>query len=293
MLAPRGLLRRARRGVCLRLACGRARRGRAQGKGRAGRERAGRAPALPLLGGSRGTGCRFPPPGGRRHAGQEPYPTLRRERMRRADCSAAPGVGYASGLRAAALGAAGPRARGEQAASGPAGRRRSPFLAAAAGRCPSVCLRRPEGDATQGRSPSPRIAVNACAARIAPPRPAWGMPPACVRPRSARPALAMKYSHCGWGAVSPPQHRRNPQVGGQVRHQVGCRSATRHPRGPRLLLGKAAKFRRAARPRQATRRGPQRRVGWAGAGWGPRPSRRVSGTRGEPGVPNAQRRALG
>ncbi len=57
-------------------------------------------------------------------------------------------------------------------------------------------------------------------------------------------------------------------------------------RGPRHLLGEqsgrgeAAKFRRAARPRQAKRRGPQRRVGWAGAGRGPRPSRRVSGMRG-------------
>ena len=92
-------------------------------------------------------------------------------------------------------------------------------------------------------------------------------------------------------------------------------------RGPRHLLGeqsgrgKAAKFPRAAgalavgaaRPRQMKRRDPQsrgpqraavrvgveRHVGWAGAGWGPRSSRCVSGTRGEPGVPNAQRRALG
>jgi predicted permease len=57
-----------------------------------------------------------------------------------------------------------------------------------------------------------------------------------------------------------------------------------HSRGPRLLLGeqsgreKAAKFRGAARPRQTKRRGPQRRAGGAGADWGPRPSRRASGT---------------
>ncbi len=64
-------------------------------------------------------------------------------------------------------------------------------------------------------------------------------------------------------------------------------------RGPRLLLGeqsgrgKAAKSRgaagalaiAAARP-PAKRRGPQRRAGWAGADWGPRTSRRASGTRG-------------
>jgi hypothetical protein len=45
----------------------------------------------------------------------------------------------------------------------------------------------------------------------------------------------------------------------------------------------------------ATRqRGNAPRQAIAGLGpWGPRPSRRVSGTRGKPGVPNAQRRALG
>ncbi len=84
----------------------------------------------------------------------------------------------------------------------------------------------------------------------------------------------------------PRRRARGVRLDGAASGGAGPGPACGISRGPRLLLGeqsgrgKAAKFRGAARPRQATRRGPRRRVGWAGAGWGPRPSRRVSGTRG-------------
>jgi hypothetical protein len=61
-----------------------------------------------------GGAVRLRRPGGRRYAGQEPYPTRRGTFRRRLGWSALGGmVGYASGLRAAALGAAG-MVRGRQ-----------------------------------------------------------------------------------------------------------------------------------------------------------------------------------
>ena len=103
--------------------------------------------------------------------GRSPTPPFTVNVSAARNVSAAPGVGYASGSRAVAFRAAGPPRRNKDRGIA----------------IPPVAPAAREGDGPQGRSPTPRFGANFAAGWNVPPRPAWGMPPACVRSRSARP----------------------------------------------------------------------------------------------------------